>query len=221
MNKRMQRWVIKPFWIQGVFLFSFLFIVSSAVVFAQGEQKAKEGLQLILKAAKTDFVVGEAIDLQLDIQNTNLEPVTLVEPKIQEHVDNWSFVGYISAPGGRKLTAEHAQNSMLYNLKKGDFIQLKPGEKTSIEICFDSPERIGYCYGSWWFESISSDKHVLQECFSDPGEYIIKFILESRIDRYIEWIDDRGHVREVKVDAWKGKISSNEVRIRMINKSRN
>lgn len=161
MNKRIQIRVKKLFWMQSVLLF--LIIVLSTAVFAQGEQKDKDSLQLILKAAKTNFIEGETIEMRLDIQNINSMPVIIFEPKINESVEDWSLLGYISPPGGREFTAEPSQSSASYHFKKEDFIQLKPGEKTSIEIRFDSPARLGYSWGGrWWFKSIPSDGVLLQ-----------------------------------------------------------
>jgi len=183
---------------------------------------------LIAESTKSEFILGEPIDIILRIRNLKSEPITIIRPDIHKILHDWSLVGYIYKPrnilwGRRRIVRPAILYSIERFLRKEDFTELRSGEDIIIDIRFDSPIHREYSIGPWNVEpsaigcmdnKVRDD--ILKECFSRVGEYTIKFSLKSTIDKYFEFLDDKGHVREIKVNTWTGKISSNELKITVV-----
>lgn len=211
-----------------VTLVSGLIIIPKTAMSEQGNQLQGKDLELIAESLKSKFILGEPIDIILRIKNLKSEPITVIRPEVHKILHGWSLVGYIYRPwdlswGRKRIVRPAILFSMERFLEQKDFIQLKPGEDIAIDIHFDSPIHREYSSGPWNVEPSAIGRmndivrdDILKECFSHVGEYAIKFTLESTINKYYEFLDDKGHVREIKVDAWTGKVSSSELKIKVV-----
>ena len=213
-----------------ILVISITWIYATPKVFSEAKMH-EQSLQLIAKVAKSEFLLNEPIDIILRIKNNKSEPITLIRPNINKILHGWSLVGHIyrrgNLLGGRKrIIRPKILFSMERFLKKEDFVQLKPDEEITVDVRFDSPVHREHYTGLWKAEpsaiggsiermGVGARDDILKECFPHAGEYTLMFILENTIDEYIEFIDDKGHVKIVKVDAWTGKVSSNELKIKI------
>jgi hypothetical protein len=117
--------------------------------------------------------------------------------------------------GRKRIVKLMLMRSIHFYPTEDTFIQLEPGTDIAIDIHWSSsgswnvePSLIG-----WIDEHVRND--ILKECFSSAGEYTIKFVFENNLNEYFELTDDKGHGKIVKVAAWTGKVSSNELKIKV------
>jgi len=83
-----------------------------------------------------------------------------------------------------------------------------------LEIRFASKvdtDRSSEPWDAWTLGNDPSKDGILERCFPGPGEY--RVVLS--VDRYTEFIAVKGGGREGEVSAWRGKVASNEVRIKV------
>lgn len=234
--------------IVGVGLYGYLMATPETTTPEQEEQQLRQDLQLIAESNKSEFVLDEPINIILRIRNVGLKPISIIRPEHYNHHELrsrflyerscWHLYGYITTSNGKEKVIEPtimpAKMREFPWATRDDFIQLKPKQEVTIKTCLDKWPSDCWENGYWHF-SYTTDEgkwnlSVLEACFSDVGEYTLKFILESSIDKYSEFLgygegksSGKGIsgietlTKEIEVDdAWTGKISSNELKIKVV-----
>jgi len=201
-------------------------------VFPKDEQQG-EGLQLIVDA-ESEYVLGEPIDMTLQLKNTQSKPLIIFCPSgingINRNPQGWFLKIHIYTPSRKPKVLEPAiLYASLYLPEKSDFIVLQPGESFPVDVYFDSLKHRNYSSGKWNVmpytgreetemkpSSYEVKDDILNEVFSEVGEYTLKFRFGSIVDWY-PLLDDKGNIKgQEKVNAWKGSISSDEFKIRIV-----
>jgi len=199
-------------------------------VFPKDEQQG-EGLKLIVDA-ESEYVLGEPIDMTLKLKNTESKPLTIFWPSgingINRNPQGWFLKIHIYTPNRKTKIVEPAVlYSLTYFPEKSDFVVLQPGESISVDVYFDSLKHRNYSSGKWNVmpytgrEGIRPSSYevkddILDEVFSKAGEYTLKFRFGSSVDWYL-LPDYKGNkMSQEKVNAWKGSISSDEFKIRIV-----
>jgi len=202
-------------------------------VFPKDEQQG-EGLQLIADA-EYEYVLGEPINMTLKLKNTESKPLTIFWPSgingINRNPQGWLLKIHIYTPSHKTKIVEPAVlYSLTYFPKKSDFVVLQPGESISVDVYFDSLKHRNYSSGKWNLmpytgreeieirpSSYEVKDDILNEVFSEVGEYTLKFRFGSIVDWY-PLLDDKGDIKgQEKLDVWKGSISSDEFKIKIVN----
>ena len=178
-------------------------------------QQPKERLRLILEPSRAEFGWGEPIDLKLRMKNITKEPLTILRPSVEDDLKGWVLSGEITAPDGMKRVVTSARRTAkLPDPASGEIIRLKPGEEVRLEIRFDNQvdtDRSSEPWDAWTLGNDPSKEGILKRCFPEPGGYRVVV----SIDRYTELIDLKGGGREGQVSAWRGKVLSNGVKVRV------
>lgn len=232
MNKKNTKWFILTLVIAGVGVYTYLMIIPKTTIPEEDVRQLGQDLQLIAEPTKPEFILGEPIDIILRIRNIKSEPIVVLrldEKTLPYAGMGFSLTGEIERPwcflwSRKRIVKLSMGRSMLFMPKKDHFIQLEPGEDIVIDVHFDSPIHRKYGSGNWEVEASAIGRiidervrdDILKECFSRVGEYTIKFTLEIAIDKYLEFLDDKGRAREIKVNAWTGKVSSNKLKIKIV-----
>jgi hypothetical protein len=176
----------------------------------------KERLKLILEPSRTEFGLGKSIDLKLRMKNMTKEPLTIIRPSVEYDLKGWVLSGEITAPDGIKRVVTSARRTAkLPDSASGEIIRLKPREEVSLEIRFAGQvdtDRSSEPWDAWTLGNDPSREGILKRCFPEPGEYRVVV----SVDRYTELIDLKGGGREGHVSAWRGKVSSNGVKVRVV-----
>jgi len=201
-------------------------------VFPKYEQQGEE-LELIVDT-ESEYVLGEPIDMILQLKNTQSQALTIFWPSgingINRNPQGWFLKIHIYTPSRKAKVLEPAiLYASLYLPKKSDFVVLKPGESISVDVHFDSLKHRNYSSGMWNVMSYTGREgieirpssyevkdDILNEVFSKAGEYTLKFRFGSSVDWYL-LPDYKGNkMSQEKVDAWKGSISTDEFKIRIV-----
>jgi hypothetical protein len=178
-------------------------------------QQPKEHLKLILEPVKTEFASGESIDLRLRMKNMKTELLTIVRPSVEYDLKGWILSGEIRAPdGAHKVVHSARRTEKLPDPASGDILRLKPGEEVTLEIRL--ADKVDYHrstepWDAWTLGNDPSREGILKRCFPVAGEY--RMVVS--VDRYTEFLPLKGGGRTGEVSAWRGKISSNPVKIRV------
>jgi hypothetical protein len=182
-------------------------------------QKPKESLRVILQPLKEEFSLGQPIDLKLRMKNIKKELLTIIRPSVECDLKGWVLSGEIAAPDGTKRIVTSARRTAkLPDPAFGEIVRLKPGEEVKLEIRFASQVDMGRSsepWDAWTLGNDPSKEGILERCFPAPGEY--RIIVS--VDRYTEFIAVKGGGREGDVSAWRGKVLSNEVRVKVMGKN--
>jgi hypothetical protein len=182
-------------------------------------EPSKEQLRVILQPLKKEFGFGEPIDLRLRLRNIRKEPLAIIRPSVEYDLKGWVLSGEVTAPDGTKRVVTSARRTAtLPDPSSGDVVHLKRREEVTLEIRFASNVDTGRSTEPWdaWNLGYDPSKEgILEKCFPVPGEYRIVV----SVDRYLEYIVLKGEGREQEVGAWRGKVSSNEVKVRVTGKN--
>ena len=182
-------------------------------------QQPKEHLKLILEPLKAEFGFGEPVDLRLRMRNIRKEPLTIYRPSVEYDLKGWVLSGEIRAPNGtKKVVTSARRTAKIPDPASGDVIRLKPGEEVILEIRFASKvdaDRSSEPWDAWTLGNDPSKVGILEKCFPEPGEYRIAV----SVNRYTEFIPVKGGGREGEVSSWKGKVSSNGVKVKITGKN--
>ena len=178
-------------------------------------QQPKEHLRVILQPLKEEFTLGQPIGLKLRMRNIKKELLTIIRPSVEYDLKGWVLSGEITAPNGmKKIVTSARRTAKLPDPASGEIIRLKPGEEVNLEIRFASKvdtDRSSEPWDAWTLGNDPSKEGILERCFPAPGEY--RIIVS--VDRYTEFIALKGEGREEQVSAWRGKVSSNGVKVRV------
>jgi hypothetical protein len=182
-------------------------------------QQPKEHLRLVLESLKDEFGVGQPIDLKLRMRNIKTEPLAIIRPRVEYDLKGWVLSGEITAPDGtKKVVTSARRTAKLPDPASGDIIHLKPREEVILEIRFASKvdtDRPSEPWDAWTLGNDPSKEGILERCFPEPGEYRIAV----SVDRYTEFITVKGGGTDREVSSWKGKVSSNGVKVKVTGKS--
>jgi septum formation topological specificity factor MinE len=182
-------------------------------------EQPKERLKVILKPLKQEFRLGEPIDLTLRMRNMKKELLTIIRPSVEFDLKGWVLSGEITAPDGMKRVVTSARRTpKLPDPSSEEIVRLKPREEVKLEIRFAShvdKGRSSEPWDAWTLGNNPSREGILERCFPAPGEY--RIIVS--VDRYTEFITVKGGGREGEVSAWRGKVLSNEVRVKVTGKN--
>ena len=182
-------------------------------------QQPKEHLRLVLESLKDEFGVGQPIDLKLRMRNIKTEPLAIIRPRVEYDLKGWVLSGEITAPDGtKKVVTSARRTAKLPDPASGDIIHLKPREEVILEIRFASKvdtDRPSEPWDAWTLGNDPSKEGILERCFPEPGEYRIAV----SVDRYTEFITVKGGGTDREVSSWKGKVSSNGVKVKVTGKN--
>jgi hypothetical protein len=184
----------------------------------RGEQP-KEQLKVIVKPLKEEFSLGEPVDLTLRLRNMKKELLTIIRPSVEFDLKGWVLSGEITAPDGTKKVVTSARRTpKLPDPSSGEIVRLKLREEVKLGIRFASQVDQGRSsepWDAWTLGSDPSKERILERCFPVPGEY--RIIVS--VDRYAEFIPVKGGGREGELSAWRGKVLSNEIRVKVTGKN--
>ena len=182
-------------------------------------QESNQRLRVILQPVKKEFGLGEPVDLRLRLRNIRKEPLAIIRPSVEYDLKGWVLSGEVTAPDGTKRVVTSARRTKeLPDPASGDVVHLKRGEEVTLEIRFASnveTDRSTEPWDAWNLGYDPSKEGMLKKCFPAPGEYRIVV----SVDRYLEFITLKGEGKEEEVGAWRGKVSSNEVKVRVTGKN--
>lgn len=183
---------------------------------AHKPKQLQEHLKLILEPQKSEYALGQPIDLRLRMKSILKEPITIVRPRVDYDLYGWHLSGEISTPDHQRKTLRAAsRQAKVIDPAKEDVIQLKPGEEIVLTIRFENEVDWNRESEPWEFWTLGNEPlkgSLLKECFSFPGEYTLRMIL----DRYMEFIELKGGGEKRRMSAWRGKVSSNELKIKVV-----
>ena len=178
-------------------------------------KQPREHLKLMLQPAKAGFTSGEPVDLRLRMKNMKTEILMILRPSVEYDLRGWVLSGEITAPdGARKIVHSARRTAALPDPASGEILRLKPGEEVTLGIRFANQvdyHRPSEPWDAWTLGTDPSREGILERCFPLAGEYRIVV----SVDRYMEFLSLKGGGRERDVSAWRGKLSSNEVRVKV------
>jgi hypothetical protein len=153
------------------------------------------------------------------MKNMKKELLTIIRPSVECDLKGWVLSGEITAPDGmKKVVTSARRTAKLPDPASGEIIRLKPGEEVKLEIRFASKvdtDRSSEPWDAWTLGNDPSKEGIVERCFPTPGEY--RIIVS--VDRYTEFITVKGGGKEGEVSAWRGKVLSNEVRVKVMGKN--
>jgi hypothetical protein len=178
-------------------------------------QQSMEQLRVILQPLKKEFDLGEPVDLRLRLRNIGRDPLAIIRPSVKYDLKGWVLSGEVTGPDGTKRVVTSARRTAtLPDPLSGDVVHLKRREEVTLEIRFANnvdTDRSTEPWDAWNLGYDPSKEKILGKCFPVPGEY--KIVVS--VDRYLEFITLKEEGREQEVGAWRGKVSSNEVKVRV------
>lgn len=182
--------------------------------------------QLIAESSKHEYAIGEPIVITLKFKNESGRSIGFLDLSNEElrhyATSAYSLQAEIRKPSGIIMTIErYLTKTMIFWPKQDYFTQLDSGQEIDINIDFSGDGASFWSVEPSFVERLTGvyipREHILEECFSDVGEYTVQFTFETDLNEYWDGTNDvGGHFSKKTIDsAWTGKISSNKLNIRI------